>query len=119
MTSEQLADIAHQTRREESRISVLRLIFIGIACLMGYLGVLVLVNWYIPNSVDRDGVGMAFFQTSKDILLVMTGILGSAMSSVFETRSSRSYPPPSAAAAAPADAAPAAPAVEYPTEAGS
>jgi hypothetical protein len=105
MTSEQLAEIAHQTRREESRISVLRLIFIGIACLMGYLGVLVLVNWYIPDSVDRDGVGMAFFQTSKDILLVMTGILGSAMSSVFETRSSRAqFNPASASAVAPVEA---------------
>jgi hypothetical protein len=105
MTSEQLAEIAHQTRREESRISVLRLIFIGIACLMGYLGFLVLVNWYIPDSIDRDGVGMAFFQTSKDILLVMTGILGSAMSSVFETRSSRAqFAPASASAVAPVEA---------------
>jgi hypothetical protein len=105
MTSEQLAEIAHQTRREESRIAVLRLIFIGIAFLMGYLGVLVLINWYIPNSVDSDGVGMAFFQTSKDILLVMTGILGSAMSSVFETRSSRTqFAPASASAVAPVEA---------------
>ena len=75
-------------RSENSKIETLRLIFIGIACLMGYLGILVLINWYIPNSVDSDGVGMAFFQTSKDILLVLTGILGSAMASVFDSRSS-------------------------------
>jgi hypothetical protein len=75
-------------RSERSKIETLRLIFIGIACLMGYLGILVLINWYIPNSVDSDGVGMAFFQTSKDILLVLTGILGSAMASVFDSRSS-------------------------------
>lgn len=74
-------------RSEDAKIKTLRLIFIGIACLMGYLGILVLVNWYIPNSVDSDGVGMAFFQTSKDILLVLTGILGSAMASVFDSRS--------------------------------
>lgn len=71
-------------RNERAKIATLRLIFIGIACLMGYLGVLVLVNWYVPGSVDSDGVGMAFFQTSKDILLVLTGILGSAMASVFK-----------------------------------
>ena len=75
-------------RSEDAKIKTLRLIFIGIACLMGYLGILVLVNWYIPQSVDSDGVGMAFFQTSKDILLVLTGILGSAMASVFDSRSS-------------------------------
>ena len=75
-------------RSERAKIETLRLIFIGIACLMGYLGILVLINWYIPNSVDSDGVGMAFFQTSKDILLVLTGILGSAMASVFDSRSS-------------------------------
>ena len=75
-------------RSERSKIETLRLIFIGIACLMGYLGALVLINWYVPGSVDADGVGMAFFQTSKDILLVLTGILGSAMASVFDSRSS-------------------------------
>lgn len=75
-------------RSENAKIKTLRLIFIGIACLMGYLGILVLINWYIPQSVDSDGVGMAFFQTSKDILLVLTGILGSAMASVFDSRSS-------------------------------
>lgn len=75
-------------RSERSKIETLRLIFVGIAFLMGYLGLLVLVNWYVPGSVDADGVGMAFFQTSKDILLVLTGILGSAMASVFDSRSS-------------------------------
>jgi hypothetical protein len=75
-------------RSEDAKIKTLRLIFIGIAALMGYLGMLVTVNWYVPGSVDADGVGMAFFQTSKDILLVLTGILGSAMASVFDSRSS-------------------------------
>jgi hypothetical protein len=74
--------------RAEQKISILRLIFIGIAALMGYLGILVLINWYIPGSADIDGIGATFFQTSKDILLVLTGILGSAMASVFDSRSS-------------------------------
>jgi hypothetical protein len=74
--------------RAEQKIGMLRLIFMGIAVLMGYLGVLVLINWYIPGSADTDGIGAMFFQTSKDILLVLTGILGSAMASVFDSRSS-------------------------------
>ena len=75
-------------RSENAKIATLRLIFLGIALLMAYLGLLVSVNWWMPQSVDKDGVGMAFFQTSKDILLVLTGILGSAMASVFDSRSS-------------------------------
>lgn len=73
---------------EQSKIAILRLIFLGIAMLMAYMGLLVAVDWSLPGSVDSDGVGMAFFQTSKDILLVLTGILGSAMASVFDSRSS-------------------------------
>lgn len=74
-------------QRIQSRISILKLIFLGISSLMCFLGILVLVNWYIPGSADVDGIGAAFFQTSKDILLVLTGILGSAMASVFDSRS--------------------------------
>ena len=51
---------------------------------MGFLGILTLVNWYVPGSVDTDGIGSSYFQMSKDILLVMTGILGSAMANVFD-----------------------------------
>jgi len=54
---------------------------------MGFLGILTLVNWYVPGSVDTDGIGTSYFQMSKDILLVMTGILGSAMANVFDAGS--------------------------------
>ena len=67
---------------------MLRLIFLGIAALMGFLGTLTLINWYVPGSVDKDGIGASYFQMSKDILLVMTGILGSAMANVFDGRPS-------------------------------
>jgi hypothetical protein len=77
-------EIAASDRRAARKLSILRLIFIGIAALMGFLGVLTLVNWYVPGSVDADGIGSAYFQMSKDILLVMTGILGSAMANVFD-----------------------------------
>ena len=77
-------EIASADRRSARKLSMLRLIFMGIAALMGYLGALTLVNWYVPGSVDKDGIGTSYFQMSKDILLVMTGILGSAMASVFD-----------------------------------
>jgi hypothetical protein len=41
----------------------------------------------VPGSVDSDGIGSSYFQRSKDILLVMTGILGSAMANVFDAGS--------------------------------
>ena len=74
-------------RRVRHKISILRLIFTGITALMGFLGILVVINWSLPNAVDKDGVGATFFQTSKDILLVLAGILGSAMANVFDSRS--------------------------------
>ena len=78
--------LAAAVKSEQSKIAILRLIFLGIAMLMAYLGLLVAANWATPEARDTDGVGMAFFQTSKDILLVLTGILGSAMASVFKSQ---------------------------------
>ena len=74
-------------KAEEQKVAILKIIFIGISSLMGYLGILVLTNWYIPGSADNDGIGASYFQMAKDILLVLTGILGSAMASVFDSRS--------------------------------
>ena len=78
------AEVAAADKRVGQKISMLRLIFVGIAALMGYLGALTLVNWYVPGSLDADGIGASYFQMSKDILLVLTGILGSAMANVFD-----------------------------------
>lgn len=78
---------AKPDKAEEQKVTILKIIFIGISTLMGYLGILVLTNWYIPGSADSDGIGASYFQMAKDILLVLTGILGSAMASVFDSRS--------------------------------
>lgn len=78
---------ARPNKAEEQKVTILKIIFIGISSLMGYLGILVLTNWYIPGSADNDGIGASYFQMAKDILLVLTGILGSAMASVFDSRS--------------------------------
>lgn len=80
------SEIAASDRKAAQKMSMLRIIFSGIAALMCFLGVLTFVNWYIPGSIDRDGIGAAYFQMAKDIILVMTGILGSAMSNVFDGR---------------------------------
>jgi hypothetical protein len=81
-------EIAAADRRSTRKLDMLKVIFTGISTLMLFLGLLTLVNWYVPGSVDADGIGTAYFQMSKDLLLVMTGILGSAMASVFDSRSS-------------------------------
>lgn len=80
-------EIAAADRRTARKIDILKILFSGIAALMCFLGVLTFVNWYIPGSTDKDGIGVGYFQMSKDILLVLTGILGSAMASVFDGRS--------------------------------
>jgi len=80
-------EIASADRRSTRKLDMLKVIFTGISTLMLFLGLLTLVNWYVPGSVDADGIGVAYFQMSKDLLLVMTGILGSAMASVFDSRS--------------------------------
>lgn len=77
-------EIATADRKASRKLAILRLIFTGIAALMAFLGILTLINWYVPGSVDADGIGSSYFQMSKDILLVMTGILGSAMANVFD-----------------------------------
>ena len=81
-------EIAAADRRSTRKLDMLKVIFTGISTLMLFLGLLTLVNWYVPGSVDADGIGTSYFQISKDLLLVMTGILGSAMASVFDSRSS-------------------------------
>jgi len=81
-------EIAAADRRSTRKLDMLKIIFTGISTLMLFLGLLTLINWYVPGSVDSDGIGVAYFQMSKDLLLVMTGILGSAMASVFDSRSS-------------------------------
>jgi hypothetical protein len=81
------AEVSASDRKAAQKMSMLRIIFSGISALMCFLGVLTFVNWYIPGTIDKDGIGASYFQMSKDIILVMTGILGSAMANVFDGRS--------------------------------
>jgi PAS domain S-box-containing protein len=67
-------------RRLSGQITLLRQIFAGTTGLVVMLGVLVVAQW----STGSEGEGLSMI---KDVLLVLTGILGSAMASVFDTRS--------------------------------
>ena len=94
-----LQSAAHD-KRVLHKISILKLIFTGITALMAFLGILVVINWSVPGTVDNDGIGATFFQTSKDILLVLSGILGSAMANVFDARTDKQAAPQSEPSAA-------------------
>jgi len=66
-------------KRLSGQITLLRQIFGGTVGLVVMLGVLVVAQW----STGSEGEGLSMI---KDVLLVLTGILGSAMASVFDTR---------------------------------
>ena len=44
-------EIAAADRKAARKLSILRLIFLGIAALMGFLGILTLINWYVPSII--------------------------------------------------------------------
>jgi PAS domain S-box-containing protein len=67
-------------KRLSGQISLLRQIFAGTIGLVVMLGVLVVAQWATGIS-DPDGLAMV-----ERVLLVLTGILGSAMASVFDSR---------------------------------
>ena len=68
-------------KRLSGQITLLRQIFAGTVGLVVLLGVLVMVSW-ITGTADKDALAMI-----ERVLLVLTGILGSAMASVFDQRS--------------------------------
>jgi PAS domain S-box-containing protein len=67
-------------KRLSGQISLLRQIFMGTIMLVVMLGVLVVAQW-VAGITDPDGLAMV-----ERVLLVLTGILGSAMASVFDSR---------------------------------
>lgn len=73
-------DNALKQKRLSGQITLLRQIFGGTVGLVVMLGCLVVAQW----STGSEGEGLSMI---KDVLLVLTGILGSAMASVFDTRS--------------------------------
>ncbi len=70
--------LAH--KRLSGQINLLRQIFAGTIGLVVMLGILVVAQW-ATGTTDPDGLAMV-----ERVLLVLTGILGSAMASVFDSR---------------------------------
>lgn len=66
-------------QRLSGQVTLLRQIFTGTVGLVVMLGLLVVAQW----STGSQGEGLSMI---KDVLLVLTGILGSAMASVFDSR---------------------------------
>lgn len=67
-------------KRLTGQISLLRQIFAGTVGLIIMLGMLIAAQW-ATGTTDLDGLAMI-----ERVLLVLTGILGSAMASVFDSR---------------------------------
>jgi len=64
------------------QITLLRQIFAGTVGLVGMLGALIVASWLTGNQEhNKDALAMI-----ERVLLVMTGILGSAMASVFDSK---------------------------------
>lgn len=70
-------------KRLVGQMTLLRQVFSATVGLVVMLGALVMVQWSLGGEVE--GLSMV-----KDVLLVLTGILGSAMASVFDSRNSDS-----------------------------
>lgn len=65
------------------QITLLRQIFTGTVGLVAMLGVLIIASWVTGNQENnKDSLAMI-----ERVLLVLTGILGSAMASVFDSKS--------------------------------
>jgi PAS domain S-box-containing protein len=67
-------------KRLSGQIMLLRQIFMGTVGLVLMLGLLIATQW-LTGRADPDGLAMV-----ERVLLVLTGILGSAMASVFDSR---------------------------------
>ena len=70
-----------QEKKITGQITLLRQIFTGTVGLITMLGVLFITSWITGNNEAKDSLAMI-----ERVLLVLTGILGSAMASVFDSR---------------------------------
>lgn len=83
--AEEACAIAESSLLKEKKltgqISLLRQIFGGTVGLVAMLGCLIILSWWLGAESAKDSLAMI-----ERVLLVMTGILGSAMASVFDSR---------------------------------
>ena len=70
-----------QEKKLTGQITLLRQLFNGTVGLVTMLGLLIITSWITGNNEAKDSLAMI-----ERVLLVLTGILGSAMASVFDSR---------------------------------
>ena len=84
--SEKLREKAEKSLLKEKKLTgqmtLLRQIFGGTVGLVAMLGALIIASWLTGHEDSKDALAMI-----ERVLLVLTGILGSAMASVFDSRS--------------------------------
>ena len=67
----------------QGQISVVRLVFIGVMTLIGCMVVMSVVSWWSPRVTGGIEKELAFFER---LLLVMLGILSSAVVALYDSR---------------------------------
>ena len=71
----------------QGQISVVRLVFIGVMALVGGMVLMSVVSWWSPKGTIGIEKELAFFER---LLLVMLGILSSAVVALYDSRGSGS-----------------------------
>jgi ABC-type multidrug transport system fused ATPase/permease subunit len=71
--------------KTQGQISVVRLVFIGVIILVGGMVMMSVVSWWSPKGTVGIEKELAFFER---LLLVMLGILSSAVVALYDQRSS-------------------------------
>jgi PAS domain S-box-containing protein len=74
-------DALLQEKKLTGQITLLKQIFTGTVGLISMLGILIITSWVAGINEAKDSLAMI-----ERVLLVLTGILGSAMASVFDSR---------------------------------
>ena len=70
--------------KTQGQISVVRMVFMGVICLIGGMVMMSVVSWWSPKVTVGIEKELAFFER---LLLVLLGILGSATVALYDQRS--------------------------------
>jgi len=69
--------------KTQGQISVVRMVFMGVICLIGGMVMMSIVSWWSPKVTVGIEKELAFFER---LLLVLLGILGSATVALYDQR---------------------------------
>jgi hypothetical protein len=72
--------------KTQGQISVVRMVFMGVICLIGGMVMMSIVSWWSPKVTVGIEKELAFFER---LLLVLLGILGSATVALYDQRNGK------------------------------